>query len=138
MRSADKIIEEAMKAGAFDGLAGHGQPLSLEDNPNADPEWELAYHLLKENGFAPSFIEDRKAIEQGLAAARQLLARAWARRAETGHALRWAQACELFERTASALNKKIRDYNLTVPHDKLARALIQSETEIARVAEESA
>ncbi len=138
MRSADKIIEEAMRLGAFDDLAGKGQPLDLDVNPNADPEWELTYHLLKENGFAPAFIEERKVIEKDLAAARDSLARAWVGRAAEGGSGRWTQARGQFEAQVAALNKKIRDYNLTVPHDRLARTLIQSEVEIARLAQEPA
>lgn len=136
MRSTDKIIEEAMKKGEFDGLAGHGKPLSLDINPNADPEWDLAYHLLKENGFAPAFIEERQAIEQGLAAARKALAATWARRAEAGHALRWQQARAQFEAAVEALNKTIRDYNLSVPLDSLARRAIGVDHEIARIQDE--
>ncbi|MCW5877052.1 MAG: DUF1992 domain-containing protein [Anaerolineales bacterium] len=135
MRSADKIIEDAMKSGAFDDLAGKGQPLPLEHNPNADPEWELAYHLLKENGFAPAFIEERQVIEKELAAARGALARAWAGRAAEGGTARWAQACRQFEEQAAVLNKKIRDYNLTIPHDKLARAAIDPAKEIEQTSQ---
>ena len=57
---------------------GVRQRLRLEENPYLDPEWQLAYHLLKkENGFAPDFIQQRQAIEQELAAAREALARSW-------------------------------------------------------------
>jgi len=74
-RGIEEIIQKAMQEGAFDNLPGKGQPLDLDDNPHLDPEWQLAYHLLKENGYAPEFIEKRQIIELELAKARAALAR---------------------------------------------------------------
>lgn len=51
MPNIDETIRKAMEEGAFDNLRGTGKPLSIEDNPFVDPSWQLAYHLLKENGF---------------------------------------------------------------------------------------
>ena len=78
MRSIEEIIQQAMREGAFDNLPGKGKPLDLDENPYLDPEWQLAYHLLKQNGFGPQFIEQRQAIELELASAREGLARSWA------------------------------------------------------------
>src|SRR3990172_10749312 len=95
MPGIEEIIQQAIKDGAFDNLPGKGKPLNLEDNPFIDPEWQLAYHLLKQNGFAPQFIEERQAIEVELAAAREALARSWAWRQKAlaaGKRADWVQA----------------------------------------------
>src|SRR5436853_7295670 len=73
----DRKIREAMEAGEFDNLAGAGQPIDLSENPFEDPDWRTAHRLLRNAGFAPSWIEERKDIDAELAAARITLARAW-------------------------------------------------------------
>ncbi|HEY4717939.1 MAG TPA: DnaJ family domain-containing protein [Anaerolineales bacterium] len=141
MPGIEEIIQQAIKDGAFDNLPGKGKPLNLEDNPFIDPEWQLAYHLLKQNGFAPQFIEERQAIEVELAAARENLARSWAwrqRALERGEALtfveeEWGRAKLAFTQVVETLNKKIRNYNLHVPLPTLSRNLIDEQEEFARI-----
>ncbi|HSS99039.1 MAG TPA: DnaJ family domain-containing protein, partial [Terriglobales bacterium] len=133
-RGIDEIIQNAIKDGAFDNLPGKGKPLELEQNPFGDSEWELAYHLLKENGFAPEFIEKRKAIETELAAAREMLARAWQWRnkaLQAGDAANWVEsewqrAKAKFDQIVEKLNKAIRSYNLSVPSAALHRKIVDS------------
>ncbi len=126
MPNIEKIIREAMDNGAFENLKGHGQPLSMDINPNADPEWELAFHILKENGFAPAFIEERQAIETAVAALREALRTAMA------DAQAWSRSRAEFAAQIAEINVKIRHHNLGVPHEKLARALLNAESEFAR------
>jgi len=122
-RGIEEIIQKAMQEGAFDNLPGKGQPLDLDDNPHLDPEWQLAYHLLKENGYAPEFIEKRQVIELELAEARAALARSWAWRAQALQdgkpsdwvEAEWTRAKAKFEEQMGKINKQIRDYNLTIP-----------------------
>jgi hypothetical protein len=52
----EQRIQEAMAAGVFDNLPGAGQPLNLIRNPYLDPSLELAYGLLKNNGYTPVWI----------------------------------------------------------------------------------
>jgi hypothetical protein len=64
-RLADKRIEDAMKEGKFDNLAGAGQPLDLEPMPaeeNARLMW-WALRILKNNDFTPEEVRWRKAID---------------------------------------------------------------------------
>ncbi len=137
-RGIDEIIQQAMQEGAFDNLPGKGKPLDLDENPFLDQEWQLAYHLLKQNGFAPDFIEQRQSIELELAAARQSLARAWSWRTEAlaeGKAAdyveaEWGRAKEKFYERVERINKRIRDYNLTVPNARFARVLVIFDNEI--------
>lgn len=137
-RGIEEIIQQAMQEGAFENLPGKGKPLKLDENPHLDPEWQLAYHLLKQNGFAPEFIEQRQAIELDLAAARQALARAWAWRLtalETGRAAdvvedEWGRARRDFERKIDEINDGIRKYNLHIPTQSLFRSPVKIETEL--------
>ena len=64
-RLAEKRIEDAMKEGKFDNLAGAGKPLELEPMPaeeNARMTW-WALRILKNNNFTPEEIQWRKAID---------------------------------------------------------------------------
>lgn len=135
-RAIEEIIRRAMEEGKFDNLPGKGKPLNLDENPHIDPAWQLAYKMLAQHGFAPEWIETRQQIEEELAAARQALARSWQwRQANAAGPLapqEWEQAQTRFKETAEALNKRIRDYNLTIPADAFYRPLIDIGREIAR------
>ena len=64
-RLADMRIEEAMREGKFDNLAGMGEPLDLEPMPaeeNARMTW-WALKLLRQNNFTPDEVRWRKAID---------------------------------------------------------------------------
>lgn len=140
-RGIDEIIQQAMRQGAFDNLPGKGKPLELDENPYLDPEWQLAYHLLQQNGFAPDFIERRQQIDQDLAAARQALARSWAWRqqalAEGRDAAfveaEWSRAQRVFEQAVEELNQRIRDYNLSIPSVHLHRMPVDGPKEISQI-----
>lgn len=140
-RGIDEIIEQAMREGAFDNLAGKGLPLTLDENPYLDEEWQLAYHLLKENGFAPDFIERRQAIEQELTSAREALARSWAWRQRALAAGEdaafveeaWGTAKEKLGERVKKLNAQIKTYNLQIPTSKLHRLLISIADEISNI-----
>jgi DnaJ family protein C protein 28 len=137
-RGIDEIIQQAMQEGAFDNLPGKGKPLNLEENPYLDQEWQLAYHLLKQNGFAPEFIEQRQQIELQLATARQTLARAWAWRqqalAEERDAMlvesEWSRAKRDFDKKIDEINSEIRKYNLHIPSLGLYRPIVNKESEL--------
>ena len=103
---AERKIREAMEEGAFDHLDGTGQPLDLAENPFEDPSQRMAHRILKNNGIAPAWILESKAIEQELSrleADRDRLAPAD------------------FRDRVAALNRRIADFNLTVPVDSLQK-----------------
>lgn len=62
----DAIIEakiaEAQRAGAFDNLPGTGKPLDLDDDKLVPEDVRMAYRILKNAGFVPAEIEERKEI----------------------------------------------------------------------------
>jgi hypothetical protein len=96
---AERKIREAMEDGAFDRLEGQGRPLDLTENPYEDPSLRMAHRLLKNNGFAPVWIEEAKEID---AEYRRLSA----------HPDRSAKE---FRARVEALNRRILVFNLKAP-----------------------
>jgi hypothetical protein len=64
-RLADRRIEEAMREGKFDNLAGAGEELNLEPMPaeeNARLTW-WCLRIMRKNEFTPHEIQYRKSID---------------------------------------------------------------------------
>jgi len=59
----DRLIRESMDRGEFDDLSGSGQPIDLSENPYEKPELRTVHRLLRNAGFAPAWIEERKDID---------------------------------------------------------------------------
>jgi DnaJ family protein C protein 28 len=136
----DQRIREAMEQGEFDDLPGKGKPVDTSENPFEDPELRLAHRILRNAGFAPSWIEERKDIEAELEIARNQLSKAWmilkkAQRSENekGAGVRWDKALNSFTQQVAELNGRIILWNLKVPASGFQRTLIDAEQEIERV-----
>lgn len=136
MSNIDELIRKAIEEGKFSNLPGQGKPLHLDENPWEDPEWQLAYHVLRANGFTLPWIEQGQTIDQDLEAARRLLAQAWRQRQSgdpaSGEKL-WQRARQSFELQIKTINQQIRDYNLAVPRDQFQRRLVHVEQELDRL-----
>jgi len=142
MPNIEDQLRKAMAEGKFDNLPGKGKPLRLdESNPHADPEWELAYHMLKEGGYSLPWIETIREIEKDIEAARKDLQRTWEWRqaalAESQPAIfiadEWERALQAFKDKLFALNKRIRDYNLKVPVARFQRPTLNYERELHKI-----
>ena len=59
-----------MAEGAFDNLSGTGAPVPLDEDPFEDPSLRMAHRLLRNNGFAPAWIEEGKEIDAEVEALR--------------------------------------------------------------------
>jgi len=130
----ERRIQEAMAAGAFDNLPGHGKPLNLDRNPYLDPSLDLAYGLLQHNGYTPEWIARDKEIRQELEAARARLRAAWARRcAHPAEEATWQAALARFEESLGQLNAKIDVYNLMVPIPSCQRVRLRLAEELAHL-----
>jgi DnaJ family protein C protein 28 len=133
----DRQIQEAMENGEFDNLPGKGKPLVFDDNPYLEPGQELAFGLLKRNGFAPEWIERDKAIRKELEAAQKLLRNAWQqRRGDPSREAKWQAAVAQFEAALTKLNRKIDDLNLIVPVLSAQRPRLRPADEVRRIQEE--
>ena len=96
---AERKIREAMEEGAFDHLEGAGKPLDLSENPFEDSGLRMAHRLLKNNGFAPAWIEEAREIE-----AEFVRLRALGELSEPD-----------FPSRVAALNRRILAFNLKAP-----------------------
>jgi DnaJ homolog subfamily C member 28 len=142
MPNIEEHLRKAIDEGKFDNLPGKGKPIRLDEtNPHADPEWELAYHMLKEAGYTLPWIETIREIEADIASARQDLQRAWdwqqAALSEHRPAVfiqaEWERALAAFKDKLSGLNKRIRDYNLQVPNARFQRPILSLEGEVGKI-----
>lgn len=59
---AEERIREDMEKGGFDNLPGKGRRLELEDDSMVPEDLRMAYKVLKNAGFAPPELEDRKEL----------------------------------------------------------------------------
>jgi DnaJ family protein C protein 28 len=139
----DQKIREAMEQGEFDNLPGKGAPVDLSENPFEDPELRMAHRMLRNAGFAPSWIEERKGIDAEFVVARTNLARGWSifRKArdtehQAGTEARWERELASFRRQMIELNRRIAAWNLNVPTAGFQRKRIDAEREIERIRED--
>lgn len=143
MPSIEEHIRQAMEEGKFDDLSGIGKPLNLDENPHEDPGWRAAYRMLKNGGYSLPWLESRQEIDQELVEHRQRLSRAWEWRNRavgrgenyTAVEAEWQRKAEEFRANLTALNKRIRDYNLEAPAGRFQMRLLKVEAEIETVKE---
>lgn len=57
---AEAKIAAAIEAGEFAGLPGAGKPLALDDEPLVPEDLRVAYRLLRNAGFVPPELEERR------------------------------------------------------------------------------
>jgi DnaJ family protein C protein 28 len=138
----ERQIIEAQERGEFDDLPGKGKPLDLTENPFTDPEWRVAYKILKDNGFTLDWIELDQEIRAELEARREQLLRNkcwyersmaqlehqeshWAEEERVRVQHTWGYALETFADQVAQINKKIELLNLKVPLVNLQRPKIR-------------
>ncbi|MEA3385543.1 MAG: DnaJ family domain-containing protein [Thermodesulfobacteriota bacterium] len=61
---AENRIREAIERGDLDDIKGKGKPLVFEDDSSIPPDLRMAYKILKNAGFIPSEIQDKKEIKK--------------------------------------------------------------------------
>lgn len=115
----EEIINRAMQNGEFDDLSGMGKPLDLREDAHSDPTFRMAHRIMQEHDITPSWIAQRKEIEQKRDAALQKLAQAWRWR-QSAKSSDYSNADQYWQRihhettlTLEKLNKQIFDYNLS-------------------------
>ena len=98
-----------MESGEFDNLPGTGKPIQWNENPYAREDWRLVEDLLKKNGMSYPWIEKRKEIDKDIATLKEILS--------TQRTIPMDEM-EILDQIA-IINKKIFDYNLSVPVSRL-------------------
>ena len=74
----EERIQEALRRGDFDNLPGAGRPLALDDDSLVPPEVRIAYRILKNAGFVPPEVLERReiaALEESIAGIADAVAR---------------------------------------------------------------
>ncbi|GAB4264207.1 MAG: hypothetical protein Kow0080_03170 [Candidatus Promineifilaceae bacterium] len=138
----ENLIADGKEKGLFDNLKGAGKPLNYQKNPYA-PEMEFAHTLLKENDMAPVWIMARKQILAEIAELRDNIAAAWSAHV---HAFQhvaeeqkgklivsWDDACLSWLTQIARLNRRIDDYNLKRPIERLELFKLTLESELKRI-----
>ena len=142
MPNIEELLRKAMQEGKFDNLPGKGKRLNLDEtNPHADPEWELAYHIIKDAGYSLPWIEAIREIEKDIEAARKDLQLAWEWRLaglakqepQSFLEAEWKRSKVAFQEKIIKLNKRIRDYNLDVPNARFQRPVLNIEVEFGKL-----
>lgn len=126
-RIIDEIIKRAMDAGEFDHLPGTGKPIEWKDNPYTPNEWRMAEDLLKKNDLAYPWMENRKEIEKLILDLKNQIA--------LMTPLSTLLEAE-FSNQILKINKKIFDYNLSVPGVRLQRRTITLEEILQSIKQE--
>lgn len=120
----EERIREAQEQGKFDNLRGMGQPLRKDNDEYAGDD-RMGFHVLKENGFLPEWLELRKQVATARPAV-QAAFEEWRELRRHGgpiNALRAARAGEHYRQLARAINTNIDTHNLRCPsiHLELVR-----------------
>lgn len=108
-KGIDEIIKRAIESGEFDNLPGTGKPIQWNENPYAREDWRLVEDVLKKNGLSYPWMEKRKEIEQDIVALKEIL---------THRRSVFMNETEISDQIV-IINKKIFDYNLSVPVSRL-------------------
>jgi hypothetical protein len=125
----DRQIREAMAEGKFDNLPHQGEALPDDENPYAG-EWGLAYHVLKNSGVAPPWIESDKEVRRLLEQRDAILARAATGPAPSSSARRRDRAA--LEDLVTRINLAIARVNAEAPTDRQHRRPQAVASELAR------
>ncbi|RJT33543.1 DUF1992 domain-containing protein [Rahnella woolbedingensis] len=56
----EKHIKDAQEKGDFENLPGNGQPIVLDDDSAVPEDLRVAYRILKNAGYLPPKLQDRK------------------------------------------------------------------------------
>jgi len=125
----DRLIRESMERGEFNDLAGSGEPLDLNENPYEAPELRPVHRLLRNAGFAPAWIEERKDIDVEFRRQYSILRRGRELYCANGNYVNreWLRVTQEFRKRVDELNQRIRHYNLKAPAAAFHRAIIDAD-----------
>ncbi|HWP95302.1 MAG TPA: DnaJ family domain-containing protein [Syntrophomonadaceae bacterium] len=136
------LMKKAVEQGEFDNLEGAGKPLDLGENPFAPDEMHMAYKILKDNGYAPHWIELSKEIDvireklnKEVEHFKKYTRMVFSERRSSGAIRRYEQIKTTFYTQSrehlEEISKKILDYNLNCPVSRLGRANFDIDDEMS-------
>lgn len=110
----DQIITKAQADGLFDNLPGQGQPLPADADELVPEEDRLGYRMLRTAGYAPPWVEARRAIDEERARLDAWLGDAQRRWPHLAAPAR-AGFQVTYKRKLADLQRMITSFNLTAP-----------------------
>src|SRR3989440_5485370 len=116
---AERKIREAMAEGAFDNLEGKGRPLDLSEDPYEDPSLRMGHRLLRNNGFAPAWIEEAKDLECAVESLRQEIRQR-------------QRITDAIRKRVTEINRRILEHNLKTPATQFHLRTVYPESLIRR------
>ena len=122
----DRQIREAMEDGQFDDLPFRGRPIPLEDDALAG-EWAMAFHMLRNAGAAPPWIEADKDVRALLERRDRIFARAGA-----ASPIARSRYRRDLEQLVVGINAAIARLNAEAPTDRQHRRPLRLDEELAR------
>jgi hypothetical protein len=133
--AVDTLLNKARAAGQFENLQGQGQPLASEPEAALVPEeLRAGYRMLKNAGYAPPWVEARRALEEQRAELAGWLRKANQRWPQLDDARRSALRAE-YQRRLQELQREILHYNLTVPESAGQVPGVQLALELTKLGE---
>jgi hypothetical protein len=132
---AERILSKAIDEGNFECSVGKGRPLQNMVSPFEDPTWCLSFHILKNAGIKPFWLEIDLEIRQKWLETREGLA-AIANRYDRD-STSWEIGFGRFVEQIEQINNLIRELNLRVPHPQFQRLTIDAEREARKILSDS-
>ncbi|MCX8062736.1 MAG: DUF1992 domain-containing protein [Anaerolineales bacterium] len=131
MRWVEERIGEAIERGEFENLSGKGKPIQWQENPFAPPEQQLAFHLLRSNGFTLPWLETQRELQAEIDKLRKKIAQL----RQTPASPHWQkrQKAQL-EAQIEDLNQRIRRYNIEAPLARFHLPILDCERELEGIA----
>jgi len=125
----ERQIREAMETGKFNELPHQGKPLPIDENPYAG-DMALAFHMLKNAGVAPPWVEADKEVRELIAKRDAILARASSGAPPTSFARRRDRGA--LEDLVARINGAIAKVNAESPTPAQHRKRLDLEDELAK------
>ncbi len=148
MSSTEDLVEnqirQAMEKGEFENLEGAGKPLHFDENPYEPPEVRMIHKILKDNDFAPYWIELGKEIDRDWEKLQNdveyfkrytsiMLSSKREKMALDRYDSKKAYFFSEKRRELEKISKKIIDYNLHCPTYRMGRANLLVDDEMYKI-----
>ncbi|MGE5423627.1 MAG: DnaJ family domain-containing protein [Ignavibacteriales bacterium] len=138
------MLAKAIEQGDFDNLEGAGKPLDLYENPCEPIELRMVHKILKDNGYAPDWIELNKEInslkaklDKEINSFKKYTQIVFSEKRNSWAIKRYEQKKKnfyiLIRENLEEISKKVLDYNLHCPVLQLGRANFNIENEMNRI-----
>lgn len=138
------MMTKAIERGEFDNLEGSGKPLHLDENPFEPNELHMVHKILKDNGYAPYWMELGKEIDvlkeklnKEVDIFKKYTQMVFSEKRSSGAIRRYEYKKNNFyiqsREHLKEISKKILDYNLNCPVSRLGRANFDIDDEMSRI-----